>query len=129
MKTAKIVMGAISVVAFLSIFSQSCMGKDAAMSMNGVTGFIMAVVILSAGLIGAIMRKSKIAGLAAGGIYIIGAIIGFANMGAHSGLKPWAIASLVSGVLFFAIHFLTKNEHVYGEKPKFKQKDEGSYKH
>lgn len=105
MKTAKLVIGIISIVLFVIIAFQSCFaGVVEAIEDEGGTsgsaGIILALSMLIAGIVGIAARKSKGGTITAGVFYIFGAIIGFANMGVYADLAVWSFVSLVFGALF-----------------------------
>lgn len=105
MKTAKVIIGIISMVLFLIITFQSCAaGIGNAISENGESsgsvGFIVALFMLVAGIIGVAGKNSKGACVTAGIFYALAAIFGFNGAGSFSDLKIWGALSLVFAVVF-----------------------------
>jgi len=106
MKTAKLVIGIISIVLFIIIMFQSCaVGVVNALESNsndlsGSAGVILAFAMLIAGIIGIAARKSKGAGITAGIFYIVAALVGFVNLGTYGDLIIWSIIAFAFGVVF-----------------------------
>jgi hypothetical protein len=106
MKTAKLVIGIISIVLFMVIMFQSCAVGVANVlqsntdDMSGSAGVILAFAMLIAGIIGIAARKSKGGGITSGLFYIIAALIGFVNLGTFGDLVIWSVISLAFGVVF-----------------------------
>ena len=105
MKTTRMVLGIISMVLFVIIAFQSCAaGIGNALSDNGevsgTAGMILAIFMLTAGIIGVAAKKSKGGSITAGCFYIVGSIIGFSNAGTYADLNIWAVLSLIFGIVF-----------------------------
>lgn len=106
MKTAKTIIGIISIVLFVLIMFQSCAtGVGNALNENttdtsGGGGMFVAFLILIAGLVGVATRNSKGGGIAAGIFYLAAALVGFMNLGTFADLMVWSIMSVVFGVIF-----------------------------
>ena len=106
MKTAKLIIGIISIVLFMIITFQSCAtGVVNALESNnedisGSAGLLLAIAMLIAGIIGVAARKSKGGSITAGAFYILGAIIGFANLGTFGDLIVWSVLALIFGLVF-----------------------------
>ena len=106
MKTAKLIIGIISIVLFLVIIFQSCavgvvnVIESNADDTSGSAGVLLAFMMLIAGIVGIASRKSKGGGITAGVFYIISALIGFANLGTFGDLIAWSVLSLAFGVVF-----------------------------
>jgi len=115
MKTAKLIIGIISIVLFVIIMFQSCAtGVVNALDNNnedisGSAGLLLAIAMLIGGIIGIAARKSKGGSITAGAFYILGAIIGFANLGTFGDLIVWSVLSLAFGGLFIIGSILSKN--------------------
>jgi hypothetical protein len=121
MKTIKSLIGIVSIIMFFAIYIQACITGGKASEVNGTAGVIVAFAIFFGGLVGAVSRKTAIGGFVAAGLFIVGAIIGFANIGAFPYLTSWAIISAVFGVVHVVIGVLMKKLVMdYGVKPKFK---------
>ena len=114
MKTAKLIAGIISIVVFGIIVVQSCAtgvvnvieGND---DVSGSAGVLLALAMLIGGIVGLATRKSKGGGITAGVFYLLGAIIGFANLGTFVDLVVWSVLSLAFGALFILGSLFTKN--------------------
>jgi hypothetical protein len=108
MKTAKLIIGIISIVLFFIIAFQSCaVGVVNAIDNNtqdasGGGGIFLAVLVLIAGIIGIASRNSKGGGICAGVFYVVAALIGFVSLGTFGDLIIWSVLSLVFGILFIA---------------------------
>ncbi|MCL2697676.1 MAG: hypothetical protein FWE74_06315 [Oscillospiraceae bacterium] len=108
MKNAKLIIGIISMVLFSVIMFQSCaVGvvnalEDNAEDTSGGAGSILAILILIAGIVGVVTRKSKGGGITAGVFYILAAVLGFANLGTFSDLVVWSVIALIFGIVFIA---------------------------
>ena len=106
MKTAKLVIGIISIVLFVVIMFQSCaVGvvnalKSNAEDTSGGAGMLIAFAMLVAGIIGIAARKSKGGSITAGAFYVVAALIGFANLGTFGDLVVWAVVALGFGITF-----------------------------
>jgi hypothetical protein len=106
MKTAKLIIGIISIVFFIIIMFQSCaVGVVNALESNaedtsGGAGVLLAFAMLIAGIVGVATRKSKGGGITAGVFYVISALIGFANLGTYGDLIVWSVLALAFGALF-----------------------------
>ncbi len=105
MKTAKLVIGIISMVLFLFIVMQSCAaGIGNALAENGESsgsaGFLLATFMLVAGIVGVAGRKSKGATITSGCFYAVGGVIGICNVGSFADLQIWSILSFIFAVIF-----------------------------
>ena len=118
MKTAKLIIGIISIVLFMIIMFQSCAtGVVNALDNNsedisGSAGLLLAIAMLIAGIIGIAARKSKGGSITAGAFYIFGAIIGFANLGTFGDLIVWSVLALLFGLFFILGTLLIKEKVV-----------------
>lgn len=115
MKTTKLVIGIISIVLSLIVMFQACAaGAVNALESNGQVGgsagFIVAVFLLTAGIIGIATRKSTKKGgsFTAAGFYIAGALIGFLLAGNFSDLYIWSFVSIAFGAVFIIDPFIKK---------------------
>ena len=108
MKTAKLVIGIVSIVLFVFIAFQSCAAGmsnalEANGEMSGTAGLLTGILMMTAGIIGIATRNGKKGGAyAAGGFYVASAAIGFFNAGSYGDLKIWAVLSLIFGIVFIA---------------------------
>ncbi len=105
MKTAKLVIGIVSIVLFFLIMFQSCAaGIGNAIEENGEVsgsaGFILAFCMMIAGIVGIAGRSSKGATLTAGVFYAFGGIIGISNVGSFADLMIWSVLSFIFAAVF-----------------------------
>ncbi|MGN0988996.1 MAG: hypothetical protein ACI4N6_01650 [Eubacteriales bacterium] len=118
MKTAKLVIGIISIVLFLLIAFQSCAaGIGNAIEDNGETsgsaGIIVAVCMLVAGIVAIATRKGIAGGFVSGGFYAFGGIIGITNYGSYSDLLIWSIVSFIFAAVCIVGSILTKRDDAH----------------
>lgn len=105
MKTARLVIGIISVVLFVIISFQSCAaGLVNAVESNGGSdgsaGIFLAFCMLIAGIIGIAARRSKGGAITAGLFYLFGALIAIPNIGVYKDLGVWSFLALVFAAVF-----------------------------
>ena len=105
MKTAKMILGNVSMVLFLIIIFQSCAaGISNTLSDNGEVsgsaGTILAFCMLIAGIVGVAGKNSKGASITAGCFYLIGGLLGIANVGSFADLMIWSVLSLIFAAVF-----------------------------
>ncbi len=105
MKTARLVIGIISMVLFVIISLQSCAaGIGNALADNGEisgsAGFFLALCMMIAGIIGVSARRSKTGSIVAGVFYFFGGLVGIANAGSYSDLIIWSVLSFIFGTVF-----------------------------
>lgn len=114
MKTWKLVSGILSIVAFFMVAFQSCAaGIGNAMAENGEVsgsaGIIVAIMILSGGIVSIATRKGGKGGnIALIVLFGIGALFGYVLAGSFSDLNIWATWCLVNVIL--AIISLVKHK-------------------
>lgn len=106
MKTARLVIGIISMVLFMLITLQSCAaGTVNTLSGNGevsgTAGFLLAVCMLIAGIVGVCCRRIKTGTIVSSCFYDLGGIIAISNVGSYSDLLVWGILSLTFGLVFY----------------------------
>ncbi len=116
MKTAKLIIGIVSIVLFGFILFQSCAaGIGNAIEGNGETsgssGVFVALCMLIAGIVGIATRKGIAGGFVSGGFYAIGGLIGIANFGSYSDLMIWSILSFIFAVVFIVGSIMTKGKN------------------
>lgn len=105
MKTWKLVFGILSIVAFFMVAFQSCAaGIGNAMAENGEVsgsaGIIVAIIILSGGIVSIATRKGGKGGnIALIVLFGIGALFGYVLAGSFSDLNIWATWCLINVVL------------------------------
>lgn len=117
MKTTKLVLGIISIVLSVFVLFQSCAaGVANSLSENGETsgsaGLLLAICFLVAGIVGIATRNGKSGGAyTAGGFYIVGALLGFANAGTlYKDLIIWSVIGLAFGIVFIVGTILGKKK-------------------
>ncbi len=115
MKTARMIIGIISMVLFLIIGLQSCAaGLGNAMAENGEisgsAGIFLAFLMLIAGIIGVAGKKSKGASVTAGIFYAVGGLLGISNAGSFSDLKVWSVLSFIFAAVFVITGIMQKKE-------------------
>lgn len=112
----KKVIGVISVVLFIIVMLQSCAaGLGNAISNNGEVsgsaGVLLAFCMLIGGIILFLSKTNKGMTITSIVFYLIGGLIGLANVGSYSDLKIWSILNLIfAGLLVF---HLIKNKELY----------------
>lgn len=117
MKTARLVIGIISIVLFALVSLQSCAaGVGNALADNGEVsgsaGFILAVCMLVAGIVGIAARKSKTGSIVSGGFYAFGGLIGITNVGSYADLQIWSILSFIFAAVFIITGIRQKVKHL-----------------
>jgi len=115
MKTARLVIGILSMVLFLIISFQSCaVGVGNALAENeevsGSAGLALAFFMLVAGIIGVAARKSKAGSIVAGAFYALGGLIGIVSAGSYTDLYIWAVLSFIFAVVFILTGILQKKD-------------------
>lgn len=121
MKTAKLIIGIISMVLFFLIAMQSCVaGLGNILQENGEVsgsaGIGLALCMLIAGIISVAARKSKAAGFVAGGFYAFGGLLGLTNAGSYSDLVIWSVVAFSFAVVMILGSALAKPQK--NEPPK-----------
>lgn len=119
MKTAKLVTGILCMVFTLLVLFQSCAaGVSNALEQNGEVsgsaGFMLSVLMLAGGIVEVSSRKSTKKGgsIAAMILFILAALIGFANAGTYKDLNVWSAWCLILGILnLVSIFLMKKNEN------------------
>ena len=115
MKTWKLVSGILSIVAFFMVAFQSCAaGIGNAMAENGEAsgsaGIIVAIMILSGGIVSIATRKGGKGGnIALIVLFGIGALFGYVLAGSFSDLNIWATWCLINVVLAIVSLIKCKN--------------------
>lgn len=109
MKTAKLVTGILCMVFTLMVLFQSCAAgisntlSDTGES-SGMAGFVVALLMLSGGIVQVATRKSekKGASIACVVIFVLAALIGFSLAGSFSDLNVWSGWCLIMAALNLA---------------------------
>lgn len=106
MKTWKLVSGILSIVLFIVVAFQSCAaGMLNAIEANGQSsgsgGIIVAIMMLSGGIVSVATRKSEGNGgnIALIVLFGIAALVGFALAGSFTDLNIWAAWCLINAVI------------------------------
>lgn len=106
MKTAKLVIGIISIILSLLVLFQSCVAGIANSVNNngeagGSAGILLAICLLVAGIVAIATRNSSgNGGFVAAGFYIVGGIIAFLLAGGYGDLYIWSVLSIIFGATF-----------------------------
>ncbi|MEI5995150.1 hypothetical protein [Candidatus Enterococcus mansonii] len=105
MKVTKIVIGILSIILSLFILFQSCVAGISDNNQNnsegfGSTGILLAICILTAGIIAIATRDSSDnGGFVAAGFYVAGGIIGFLLAGINENIYVWSMLSIIFGTI------------------------------
>ena len=105
MKTWKLVSGILSIILFTIVSFQSCAaGVSNTLQGNGevggTAGIIVAIMLLSGGIVSIATRKgSKGGNIALIVLFGIGALFGYTLAGSYLDLKIWATWCLLCGIL------------------------------
>ena len=123
MKITRLITNIISMVLFAVITFQSCAAGvvnsiDNNGSLSGTAGFILAISMLIAGIVGIAARKHIGGILTSGFFYLISSLLAFAYVGDFSDLAIWATVSLI----FSAIQFIGYIVINHSEENQFIQK-------
>ena len=104
MKTAKLIVGIISIVLSLLIGLQSCAaGLGTALSSNGeisgTAGILLAIAFIIAGIIAVCTRNGGKGGYVSAAFYVIFGLIALISAGSYADLNIWAVLSMIFGVI------------------------------
>lgn len=106
MKTWKLVSGILSTVLFVLVAFQSCAaGLGNALAENGESsgsgGIVVAILLLSGGIVSIATRKSKGKGgnIALIVLFGLAALVGFGSAGSFTDLNIWAFWCLINAIL------------------------------
>lgn len=112
MKTAKLVIGIVSMVLSVFVLLQSCAaGAANALSANGqvsgTAGLMVAAALIIAGIVGVATRKATGRGgsLTAAGFYLAAALIGVASAGNYTDLYVWSFVAWAFGAVYLVDAF------------------------
>lgn len=105
MKTAKLIIGIISMVLFIIITFQSCAAgvvntMEGNGEVSGSAGVILSISMLVAGIVAVAGRNSKGATITAGCFYALGGLIGICNVGIFADLMIWSILAFIFAAVF-----------------------------
>lgn len=117
MKTLRMVIGIISIVLFVIVSLQSCAaGVGNALADNGEVsgsaGFLLAICMLVAGIVGIAAKRSKVGSFVSGGFYAFGGLLGIANAGSYSDLRIWSGLSFIFALVFIITGIRQKEKHL-----------------
>ena len=116
MKTWKLVSGILSIVMFVFVSFQSCAAGvsnslEANGEVGGSAGVIVAILLLSGGIVSIVSRRgSKGGNIALIVLFGLGALFGFTMAGSYKDLNIWAAWCLICAIL--AIISLVKGKKV-----------------
>ena len=104
-RTAKLIVGIISIVLFVVIGLQSCAvslgtALTGTESTSGGAGVIVSFLILISGIVGICTRNSKAGGITAGVFYAIAGIGGMGNAVDFPDLEIWAYLCLIFSAIY-----------------------------
>ncbi len=105
MKTAKLVIGILSIVLSVVILFQSCAASvgDALVNEGGTSGgsgLFVAIFMLVAGIVAIAARKSRGGAVACMILYAIGGLFGLSAQGIFKDLLVWGVLCLILAVFF-----------------------------
>lgn len=122
LSVGRLVSGIISIVLFVIISMQSCAaGISNALEENGEVsgsaGFLLAVCMLVAGIVGIATRNSvsKTGPIVSAVFYYVGALLAYSNAGSYKDLTIWAIVAVLFALIFTASAIKT-NKHTKEEE-------------
>lgn len=115
MKTIRMILGIVSIVLFLLISLQSCavgLGNTLAENgeVSGTAGLILSFVYLVSGIVAVAARKSIGGSIFSICLYLVGALIGFANSGSYSDLTIWSWLAVIFSVILFVTVIVQKKK-------------------
>lgn len=117
MKTSRLVIGIISCVLFVLVAFQSCAaGLGNALEDNGESsgsaGFVLALCLLVAGIVGICCRRLKAGTIVAGCFYAFGGLIGITNVGSFADLMIWSVLSFIFAAVFIITGIMQKQKRL-----------------
>jgi hypothetical protein len=116
MKTAKLVIGIMSIVLSMVVIFQSCAaGLGEAMAGEGTSGgagAFVAVLILAAGIVAIAARSSRGGAICCTIIYALAGILGLTASGIFTDLMIWGVVSIIFALLFLISAIMLKKEDV-----------------
>lgn len=123
MKTTKLVIGILSIVLSVFVLFQGCTAnvRDAIADDGvtaGMTGVVVAVFMLVAGIVAIATRKGKAGGIVAGVFYLLGGLLGRMEAGTYFGdLQIWSALCLIFAAVFIlgSILFIRKPQEKHDE--------------
>ena len=131
MKTAKMIIGIISIVlTFVMLFQSCAAGIGDAMEnkggTSGGTGIFTAILILIAGIVAIAARNSKGGSIFCAVLYALAGIIGLTSHGIYEDLMVWGSICLIFAVVFLisAITFKGRKQKNVSESEQAPQNKE-----
>ena len=105
-RTAKLIVGIISIVLFMVIAFQSCAvsigtALTGAESTSGGAGVMVALLMLISGIVGICTRNSKAGGITTAVFYAIAGMCGMGNAEDFPDLEVWACLCLIFAAIYF----------------------------
>ena len=118
MKTAKLIIGIISIVLTFVVLFQSCAASigDALIDEGGTSGgagMFVAILMLISGIVAIAARNSKGGGIVCLILYALAGIIGVTSKGIYADLVIWGVLCLIFAVVFLIATITYKKQ----EKP------------
>ena len=116
MKGTKLTLGILSLVLSAFVIFQSCAaGIGNALEENGEAGgsagLILAIFLISSGIIAIVCRDKTSKGMyVAGGLNIIGGIIGLGLAGSYEDLTIWGVVSIIIGICYIVMNIAGKKK-------------------
>ena len=117
MKTAKLIIGIVSIVLSIIVFFQSCVVTvgDALLDGEGVSGpmgAFMGLVMLIGGIVAIATRNSRGGAIFCAILYGLVGVIGLANIGSFADLVIWSGLCLIFAIVFLISAITYKPETV-----------------
>lgn len=118
MKTARLVIGIISLVLFVIIMFQSCAAgvvealEEDEESTASTAGVAVALLMVIAGIVAICTRKGVTGGFVCGGIYLLAGIIGIAGHGMYEDLIIWSVVSIIFAIVFIVTSIVMKKKNI-----------------
>lgn len=105
MKTARLIIGIVSFVLFFIILFQSCaagMVNSMSNSANtdGTSGIFVGIIVIVAGIIAIVMRKSGKGSIVSGIFYGLAGIVGYCNSEVYKDLAIWGGLFIIFALFF-----------------------------
>ncbi len=116
MKVTKLVLGIISLVMAVLIMLQSCAaGLGNALEENGEVGgsagAILGIFLIASGIISIACRGKLSKGMyVAGGLNILGGVIGLGLAGSYGDLTIWSVIAIIIGICYIAMNMAGKKK-------------------
>ncbi len=115
MKTAKLVIGIISIVLTFLVLFQSCAAGIGDAMMNeggtsGASGMLVGIMMLVSGIVAIAARKSKGGAIFCTVFYALAGLIGVSSSGIFKDLVIWGGLCLIFAVVFLVFSIKTQKE-------------------